>query len=97
MHFWAEFYIPHYGWIPVDANYGDVQVKDFKDRSFYFGNLDNRHIAFSRGRTLCSMPEENGKPGNGFILRFLQKYQIYMKDQQVNSLVSVKSNLVRVF
>ena len=93
MHFWTEFYIPHYGWIPVDANYGDVQVSGFKDKSFYFGNLDNRHIAFSRGRTVYKLPGVQAKENT---LRFLQKYHIYMKDRNVNSFVGVSRNIVRV-
>jgi hypothetical protein len=48
-HFWAEFFLPNYGWIPVDptaAELGDYvkswspeTVKTFKD--FYFGGQDN--------------------------------------------------------
>ena len=53
-HFWAEFYLPHVGWIPVDPLLGDDnQYESFPSpenaRSYYFGNLDNRHITFSKG------------------------------------------------
>ena len=47
-HFWAEFYLPEYGWIPVDVTVADAadwaynatpeQVEEYKD--FFFGNLD---------------------------------------------------------
>lgn len=47
-HFWAEFYLPNYGWVPVDTSLGQIsnycpelpeeQRNRFKD--FYFGNLD---------------------------------------------------------
>ena len=47
-HFWAEFYLPEYGWIPVDVTVAEAadwaynatpeQAKEYKD--FYFGNLD---------------------------------------------------------
>lgn len=47
-HFWAEFYLPENGWIPVDVTIAEAgdwaynatpgQVKEFKD--FYFGNMD---------------------------------------------------------
>ncbi len=47
-HFWAEFYLPEYGWIPVDVTVADAadwaynatpeQVAEYKD--FFFGNLD---------------------------------------------------------
>ena len=47
-HFWAEFMIPGYGWIPVDVTVAetadwswcltDTAIQDFKD--YFFGNLD---------------------------------------------------------
>ncbi len=53
-HTWTEFYIYGFGWIPVDpvlASGGTVGnfYPPFADLSRYFGNLDDRHIAFSRG------------------------------------------------
>ena len=53
-HWWTEFYIENLGWIPVDVALGKgLDYKPFKQiedtRSFYFGNLDCQHIAFSRG------------------------------------------------
>jgi len=51
-HIWAEFYIPEFGWMPVDPALGDgagiydIQVED--PVSFYFGNLENQHICFTR-------------------------------------------------
>lgn len=47
-HFWAEFYLPNYGWLPVDPTAADMA--DWTDKiteeertafkSLYFGNLD---------------------------------------------------------
>ena len=47
-HFWAEFFLPNYGWVPVDTTIAessdwtdritDDQRKTYKE--FYFGNLD---------------------------------------------------------
>ena len=47
-HFWAEFYLPNYGWIPVDPTAADIS--DWTDqiteqeraafKQFYFGNQD---------------------------------------------------------
>jgi len=55
-YFWAEFYIEHFGWVPVDPALGDgAKYGNFPDSTlidtpnYYFGNLDNRHITFSRG------------------------------------------------
>ncbi|MDX9958837.1 MAG: transglutaminase domain-containing protein, partial [Spirochaetia bacterium] len=53
-HVWVEFYLYGLGWVPVDpvlamgADIGQFRPP-FEDRSRYFGNMDDRHIAFSRG------------------------------------------------
>lgn len=55
---WAEIWIEGLGWVPVDPALGDgaVEVPGAFDGSevesaaeFYFGGLDNHHVAFSRG------------------------------------------------
>jgi transglutaminase-like putative cysteine protease len=55
-HWWNEFYLETVGWIPVDPLLGDedlgvsLPAADETDRrAFYFGNLDNRHLTFSKG------------------------------------------------
>jgi hypothetical protein len=55
-HWWDEFYLETIGWIPVDPLLGDedlgvgLPADDETDRrAFYFGNLDNRHLTFSKG------------------------------------------------
>jgi transglutaminase-like putative cysteine protease len=53
-HFWAEFFVSGVGWIPVDPSLGDGAFParfpvPQEPRSFYFGNLDNRRVAFRRG------------------------------------------------
>ncbi|TFG63990.1 MAG: transglutaminase [Spirochaetales bacterium] len=58
-HYWAEFYIQNYGWVPVDVSLGSgLRWAGFPDLSgtgnqnpgeFYFGSLDNQHIVISRG------------------------------------------------
>lgn len=53
-HVWVEFYLSGLGWVPVDpvlysgasiGGFGSV----FEDYQRYFGDLDERHVAFSRG------------------------------------------------
>ncbi|MGC8663362.1 MAG: transglutaminase-like domain-containing protein [Thermoplasmata archaeon] len=39
-HDWAQVYIDGYGFIPVDASFGNVLKGNNKFRDFYFGNLD---------------------------------------------------------
>lgn len=53
-HWWCEFYLPGFGWFPVDPALGagmEYQSwhKDIEPFTFYFGNLDGQHILFSRG------------------------------------------------
>ena len=54
IHYWAEFYLPRFGWVPVDpslgsgATFGDYpEVGDPEE--YFFGNVDSNHIVFTRG------------------------------------------------
>lgn len=52
-HWWAEFYLENYGWVPVDPALGaGLEYEAFQEKEkraeFYFGNLDSQHIMFSR-------------------------------------------------
>ncbi len=55
VHWWAEFYLENFGWVPVDPGLGIGKPfpmrGDDEARSWYFGNLDPHHIVFSRGWT----------------------------------------------
>jgi hypothetical protein len=65
-HAWVEFWIYGFGWVPMDpvlgggASPGGIAVP-FEDRSRYFGNLDSRRIAFSRGFTDLSPMTQGGR------------------------------------
>jgi hypothetical protein len=55
-HFWDEFYIETLGWVPVDPALADekallpsVPEPGFDARAFYFGNLDDQHLTFTKG------------------------------------------------
>lgn len=57
-HFWVEYYLQDFGWVPVDPALADGYLpdgfspEDSVERSvaeFYFGNLDGQRIAFSNG------------------------------------------------
>jgi hypothetical protein len=75
-HYWAEFWIDGFGWLPVDPAMGAGAIKltdsanpQFDDETeteqdlvnFYFGNLDNQRIAFSRGELVLSQIESRGR------------------------------------
>jgi transglutaminase-like putative cysteine protease len=53
-HFWTEFYLPNFGWVPADPALADRRpAEDFplpaNAADYFFGNITNRHIIFSRG------------------------------------------------
>ncbi len=63
-HWWAEFYIDGFGWIPVDPAMGagltrNTEITDQKN--WYFGNLDAHRVAFSRGYNIQSPMIPDGK------------------------------------
>jgi len=65
-HYWAEFWIDGFGWLPVDPAMGAgavpasyISKQDFAN--YYFGNLDSQRIAFSRGEINLSQVENRGR------------------------------------
>lgn len=55
-HWWVDFYMPNYGWVPVDVALGaglDYKAWNINidARTYYFGNMDSHRITFSRGFT----------------------------------------------
>jgi transglutaminase-like putative cysteine protease len=65
-HYWAEFWIDGFGWIPLDPALGAGAAPDsFNPRpdwaAWYFGNLDNQRITFSRGERSLSQMDPRGR------------------------------------
>ncbi|GBU29048.1 hypothetical protein R84B8_02610 [Treponema sp. R8-4-B8] len=74
-HYWAEFWIDGFGWLPVDPvmGAGAVQLTDSANprpeemltardlANFYFGNIDNQRITFSRGEPVLLQIESRGR------------------------------------
>ncbi len=65
-HFWAEFWIDGFGWVPVDPALGaEAGPRELTPRAdaaaYYFGNLDNQHLAFSRGQAILSPMDPRGR------------------------------------
>lgn len=57
-HWWAEFYLQGFGWFPVDPALADGMpaVRDLEaPADFYWGNIDNQHIAYSRGERVVPL------------------------------------------
>jgi transglutaminase-like putative cysteine protease len=65
-HYWAEFWIDSFGWVPLDIALGaGAAPANFTLRedhnAYYFGNLDNQRIAFSRGEIQLSRMDPRGR------------------------------------
>lgn len=75
-HCWAQFFLPGYGWVPVDPadvrkmmlkhdlTLEDQQTKDY--RSYFWGGIDPYRIKLSVGRDITLNPKQQGGPLNTF-------------------------------
>ncbi len=83
-HCWADYSQNNKNWIPVDISEAD---KDASKADYYFGNLDENRLEFSKGRDLelemysngkvnffiYPLMEENGKISNNYSKEFTYK------------------------
>jgi len=63
-HCWAEFYIPEFGWVPIDVSEANKNREKYEA---FFGGLDENRVQFTIGRDI--QIEQNGhlEPLNYFI------------------------------
>lgn len=67
-HFWAEFFLPNYGWVPLDTsiaqmaeyvtNINDDQKREFED--FFFANQDNMRMVIQKDVDVPVVPAVTG-------------------------------------
>ncbi len=62
-HCWAKFFIPDYGWIPVDIS---EARKDLSKKEYYWGTICENRIRFSVGRDIVLTPPQQGAKLNYF-------------------------------
>lgn len=65
-HSWTEIYLEDFGWFPVDLALAcGLKYESFPSRDnasdYYFGNMDNNHIAYSRGSKAIKSSMSNNR------------------------------------
>lgn len=78
----AEFYLPEYGWVPVDPSdvaklmlNEDLEIDDPKvveARDYYFGAQTETYVDLSTGRDIILNPEQNAGPLNYFMYPYAE-------------------------
>jgi len=75
-HCWAEFFLPGYGWVPVDPadvrkmmlkqnlKLGDAKTREY--REYFWGAWDPYRVKLAVGRDIELNPIQTGKPLNTF-------------------------------
>jgi len=81
-HCHAEFYLPEYGWIPVDPSdvaklmlNENLNLDDQKvmiAREYYFGNQSETYVDLSAGRDIILNPPQDDEPLNYFMYPYVE-------------------------
>jgi Transglutaminase-like enzymes, putative cysteine proteases len=83
-HFWAEFYLQEYGWVPVDVTVAETAGWSFdatEDErqlfmAYYFGNLDPYRYVIQNDVDIPLTPD----PGDAVLFRLVRQYPAVVCD-----------------
>ena len=78
----AEFYLPNYGWVPIDPsdvaklmlneNLGIDDPQVIEARNYYFGAQTETYIDLSTGRDIILNPKQESEPLNYFMYPYAE-------------------------
>ena len=92
IHYWNEFFLPGFGWIPVDVAMGDhmyeaaVRTQDAAEE-FYFGNIDSDRVLISKDiHTIPKYHSEN------HFYSFDYSYLLFNHHIETNKMIDINSS-----
>ncbi len=83
-HFWAEYYLPGYGWVPNDVTIAEVadwvvipEEKRTAFKDYYAANLDSARFVIQKN---VDVPMDPALPDDAAIFRLVRQYPAIVSD-----------------
>ncbi|MFQ5504607.1 MAG: transglutaminase family protein [Planctomycetota bacterium] len=77
-YYWARFFVPGMGWIPVDPR---GAFDDPERRDAYFGGIREQRLLLTRGRDLDLKPRQQGAARNSFLRPYAEADGVDVSDR----------------
>ena len=105
-HCYAEFYLPNYGWVPVDPsdvaklmlneNLNINNSKVIEERDYFFGSQTETYVDLSTGRDVILNPQQDEGPLNYFMYPYAEvngKSLDFISQEYLKYIVTFHENL----